>query len=210
MVYGGKLQHYGTGSCPHCHKVHGSEFQILESQRSRFKLMQFMAEMSTTFTPPSESGPARPIIHASAKQKFMLGILICGGTTLVAASGHRKKADFERVAKLKGYQICPKQSAMQGPNKSVAGRQIPTGQYMATQCAGASRPGDCAAPRLVQHALANPAMAAKFQDWEMSEVFYQPNTSRRTKDNTYWMHGLSAHHCATCEKLIPLIMCPSE
>lgn len=210
MVYGGSYQVYGAGVCPNCHAAHVPTFQIQESQQSRFRLMQFMAEMSTILTAVPSIGPTRPpVVHAGAGQRFMLGILISGVTTLVAASGNsHTRRDFVRVAGMKDYMICPPRKALQGPNTSAAGRQIPIGQYMATQRAGASPPGDCAAPRLIQQALSMPALAANLQRWEMSEVFYQPNTERRTKSDPYWVHGLSAHHCATCDNLIPLLMCP--
>ena len=210
MVYGGSYQVYGAGVCPNCGVAHAPAFQIKESQRSRFKLMQFMAEMSTILTATPSIGPSRPpLVHAGAGQRFMLGILISGASTLVAASGNNHtRHDFERVAQMKGYTTCPPRKAMEGFNVSAVGRRIPTGQYMATQRAGASPPGSCAAPRLIQKAFSIPAIAVNRQHWEMSEVFYQPNTERRTRNDPYWVHGLSAHHCATCDNLVPLLMCP--
>lgn len=212
MVYGDSYQTYGGGLCPNCHGTHAPQYKIKETQQSRFKLMQFMAEMSTALTPAVAVGPSRPpVIHAGAGQKFMLGILICGGTTLIAASGNNhSRADFRRVAELKGYRICPPRKATEGVNVSVCGRAIPAGQYMATQSAGASPPGDCAAPRLIQQALSMSGVAGSSQMWEMSEIFYQPNTERRTRDDSHWVHGLSAHHCGTCDTLVPLLMCPNS
>ena len=209
MAYGDKYQIYGAGNCPNCHRIHAPQYQINETQSSRFRLMQFIAEMSTILTPAPPIGPSRPpIMHGSARQKYMIGVLISGGTTLVAASGtNHNKADFQRVANMKGYQICPPRKALLDINTSLGGRQIPAGQYMATQRGGASPPGDCAAPRLIQQALSVPALAGNYNNWAMSEVFYQPNTQRRTRDDPYWVHGLSAHHCATCDNLVPLLMC---
>lgn len=213
MVYGSQYQVYGAGICPNCQTTHSPQYRIKETQKSRFKLMQFMAEMSTILTPTPKTGvrkKAPVVIHAGARQKYMVGILISGGRTLVAASGNNHhKGEFVRVAKMKHYHICPPRRALSGNNKSVVGRQIPNGQYMATQRAGASVAGNCAAPRLIQEALSMPALAKNYQNWKMSEVFYQPNTARRTKDNLYWVHGLSAHHCETCDNLVPLLMCPN-
>jgi hypothetical protein len=86
-------------------------------------------------------------------------------------------------------------------------RQIPAQEYQATQGPGGPTPGNCAAPRLIQHAFTIPAVAENWRNWEMSEVYYQPNTARRTQDDSQWVHGLSAHHCTTCERLVPLLMC---
>jgi hypothetical protein len=174
-----------------------------ETSRSRFRLMQLVVEMGTR-----SSGNAH-IVHAGAGQKFMLGLLIAGPHTFVATSGNNLgNASFVAAANAKGYTICPPRSYSTGVNFSVVGRAIPAGQYMSMQAANASPAGDCAAPRLLQQAFQTLGAPHQPNTWEMSEVFYQPNTQRRTSDNLYWMHGLSAHSCATCQNLVPMLLCP--
>ncbi|MEM9458730.1 MAG: hypothetical protein AAGF11_31425 [Myxococcota bacterium] len=203
-MYGEHYQVYGATQCPNCNQVHAPTHQIPETQRSRFRLMQLMSEMSTTVT----AGNA-PVISGGAKQKFMVGLLISGNDIIVAASGggYRTGA-FVNAAAAKGYAVCPPRSATEGVNLSVVDRVIPSDQYAGCQADGASPAGACAAPRLIQYALSQPGMAANRANWEMSEIMYQPNTGRRAKDNLVWVHGLSAPHCATCENLVPLLMCP--
>lgn len=207
-MYGSNYQVYGAGPCPRTNRPHALASQIRETQRSRFVLMQLIAEMSTAMS-GAGGGIARPVMHAGAGQKFMLGVLLTGGATYVAASGSNNGNNALVTACMrKGYTLCPPRSATGGVHHAVSGRVIPAGQYMSMQAPGASRAGDCAAPRLIEQAIATPAALANRANWAMSEVFYQPNTARRAQDDLYWVHGLSAHSCATCENLVPLLLCP--
>lgn len=203
MVYGEYYQRYGAGVCPRCNVPHAMFLTIKETARSRFKLLQFNAELMAQFSRP-------PTIFVGAKQKFMTGILISGNDVLVAASGSNNRR-IEATANLKGYTLCPEIHDSVG-HISRVGAAIPTLVYQSTHRAGASQPGLCAAPRLIQHAFSIPDVRSNWRNWEMSEIFYQPNTKRRTQDNLVWAHGLSAPHCATCDSLIALLMCtrPAE
>ncbi len=161
----------------------------------------------------------------------MLGLLISGRTVLVAASGASRPPGLKRkektgekrgrqthsklvpVANLKGYTLCPAIDATVAHTSRV-GRTISTDEYAATQAANAGPPGVCAAPKLIHHACSVPALRENWANWEMSEVFYLPDTDSRTpkgdKNPPRWTHGLSAPHCGTCYKLIPLLMCPRQ
>jgi hypothetical protein len=209
MTYGEQYETYGGTICPRCNVAHQAQWQIRERLRSRFKLMQFIAEMATTMhTGPNQIAPA-PYIHAGAGQKFMIGLLDTGALTLVAASGgNLNNQAFMQAAQRKGYTICGPRKATLGNHVSIVNRPIPAGQYMSMQAQGASPPGDCAAPRLIERALELFPAPRNIAGWTMSEVFFQPNTARRTRDDLHWVHGLSAHHCATCANLVPLLLCP--
>jgi len=166
--------------------------------------MQLIAEMSA-----QENAAHRIVMNAGAGQKFMIGLLITPAATLVATSGgNLNNGSFVAAAGRKHYQICPARKATVGVHQSVVGRVIPAGQYMSMQAGGASPAGDCAAPRLIERAFELNAAPRNLAAWAMSEVFYQPNTQRRTRDDLYWVHGLSAHSCATCANLVPLLLCP--
>jgi len=198
MTYGSQYQIYGAGTCPKCTVPHAKFMRIKETSKSRFKILQFQRELMCR-----TSGPLT--INVGAGQKFMVGLLISGQTILVAASGNNN-GRIQATANLKGYTLCPQINGYVG-HQSRVGRNIPTNEYQHTRAPGAPNPGQCAAPRLIQHALTIPAVKNNWRNWEMSEVYYQPNTERRTRDNSHWVHGLSAHHCNTCDNLIPLLMC---
>lgn len=208
MVYGEGYLSYGNTGCSNCGQPHAIAYHIPETPQSRFKLMQFIAEMGTINAP----GHA-PVVNAGAGQKFMVGLLIAGGRTLVTVSGNNLLSGaFVDAARRKGYEICPARKPLVGVHKTFSGRVVPAEQYGAAQAAGASGAGDCAAPRLIERAfelfpVGSAARAAN--TWAMSEVFYQPNTARRTRDDLLWIHGLSAYSCATCANLVPLLLCPA-
>lgn len=198
MVYGEYYQRYGAGVCPRCNVPHAMFLTIKETARSRFKLLQFNAELMAQFSRP-------PTINVGGGQKFMTGLLISGNDVLVAASGSNNRR-IEATANLKGYILCPEIRTSAG-HFSRVGAAIPTLDYESTHRDGASQPGTCAAPRLIEHAFTIPRIKNNWRNWEMSEIFYQPNTARRTRDDLFWVHGLSAPHCATCDSLIALLMC---
>jgi hypothetical protein len=141
-----------------------------------------------------------------AGQKFMVGLLLSGETQLVAASG-KNNSKLQFLAQSMGLILCPEITSTT-EHLSCVGRVIAPAEYEATQAIGGPTPGNCAAPRLIEHAFTLPNVRANMANWEMSEIYYQPNTKRRTKDDLYWEHGLSAHHCDTCDALVPLLMCP--
>jgi hypothetical protein len=165
---------------------------------------------SVVTAPEQETDVIRPtIVTGAGRAKFMLGLLTDGTTTLVATSGkNMNNAAFVRVAKLKGYTICPPRGPAVGTNTSLGGRTISNNDYENCQGADANRPGECAAPRLIQRAFEIPALMRNRAQWAMSEIFYQPNSEKRLEQDLYWVHGLTAHSCATCENLVPVLMCP--
>lgn len=198
-TYGSTHQVYGSRACASCQQPHASWLHIKETHRSRFKLMQFLAEVTARH-------PNGGIFtHDIGNTRYMVGLLISGGTIFVAASGNNNNR-IQPAAQAKGYVLCNRITNPAG-NRSRVGRVIPTVQYQAAQAPAEPSPGNCAAPRLIQHACAN-GHAGNYRTWEMSEVYYEPNTGRRTANDSYWMHGLSAHSCGTCENLVPLLMCP--
>lgn len=199
-TYGSTYQVYGSHACGNCGVPHARFMHVKETSRSRFKLMHFMAEI----TARHQNGGI--FTHNMGSQRFMLGLLISGNQILVAASGNNNNK-ITATANALGYTVCPAIVNTAG-NRSRVNRLIPQPQYAGTQVMGDPNPGNCAAPRLIQHATTLPAVKANWRAWEMSEVFFHPKTSHRTASAPYWVHGLSAHSCGTCENLVPILMCP--
>jgi hypothetical protein len=185
-------------------------------------------------------------LQRGADVKFMLGILLSGDDVLVTASGSGiENESFKAAAALKSYEVCgPVDPA--DPHVSILSRVISTQDYRNTQHGQGYQPGVCAAPRLLAKAFTMPKVMSNLQNWQISEVFYFPNSRARRayEDETdkarlkhveekhkdqkgdpncleckqfdanpvgslYWVPGLSAHSCETCERLVPLLMCPN-
>lgn len=195
---------YGDGPCMLCNAPDATH-EIRETPQSRFKLMQFMAEISTRLTPGEP-----PVITGASSHNFMLGLLMCGGNTLVAASGNNDNKPFLiDAAQRMGYTHCVRHT---GPMVTRTDRQLTSDEVASCEVQGASGPGFCAAPKLISAAISlgyhrNTPVA----QWQMSEIMFQPNTERRTRGmergQVAYDHGLSQASCATCRNLIPMLMC---
>lgn len=150
-----------------------------------------------------------PVVFSGANKQFMLGVLVAGKKIFIAASGNnleRVRGTLPKLSHSLGtFIVCNKRSAQQGNNKTITGSAIEGSEY--SQTLVDNDPGSCAAPRLIQQAMedheaSQPAIRG---NWEMTEIWYDPNTEA---DDSY-VHGLSAKHCNTCAKLVPLLLCPS-
>jgi len=195
-------------------------------------------------------------LRQSADMKFMLGILLIDKYVLISASGSGTEHEsFKAAAALKGYQICGPVD-LDDKHFSIVSRFISAQEYRGTQRGLGYQPGVCAAPRLLAKAftiseimsnLTKQESPFNLKNWQMSEIFYFPNSRARSayeaesdkarlkhveekhKDtkgdptcleckqfdanpvgSLYWVPGLSAHSCETCEQLVPLLMCPKE
>ena len=82
-TYGSTYQVYGSHACSACSESHARVLHIKETRRSRFKLMQFMAEI----TARHQNGGI--LAHnIGGNQRFMLGLMVSGDRIFVAASGN--------------------------------------------------------------------------------------------------------------------------
>jgi len=198
---------YGAARCSLCHLM-GANHQIRETQRSRFRAMLFIAEMSAR----AGDGAGQIIMHGSNNQKFMIGALIAGATTIVACSGnHDNFAPMITAAAHLGYAMAGYRAP---PFATRGGGTVSLVEAGAAHAGGnAPQPGRCAAPKMILEAFSrNLHLNDAWRQWEMSEVFFQPSTSRRTTEINsnfppIYDHGLSQRHCATCNTLVPMLMC---
>jgi hypothetical protein len=153
-------------------------------------------------------------VTAETTGEFMVGILICPERTYVAASGPGlDNPKFRAIAARKGYSVCKARTVDTVPRTTTRGEPISRELYVGAKDPTAPDPGNCAAPRLIQQATEDGSIdKLKRKEWEMSEIYYLPSTAKRTSEQNnglYWLHGLTAHSCQTCEKLVPILLCPA-
>ncbi len=144
--------------------------------------------------------------------EFMIGLLKTPTKTFVAASGTGLTSQAfknTRKAVFPAWVECVARTAAKGPHLSRTGRVIQTAEYSGCQGHAASPPGNCAAPRLLEMAFADPAVdRGTFRQWAMSEIWYLPSPAKMASSDLAWTHGISAESCATCANLVPLLCCP--
>lgn len=156
--------------------------------------------------------------EASRKDWYaMLGLLMTPEGTYVAAAGTFEGITaglFAYVAKKLGYKTCDKNK--KGDTPSVGGAMISKQLYEGAKVDNVA--GTCAAPKLIQQYIAD-RMKVKgkidVSTLHMSEIYFVPNTETHTaktqsQGGLYWTPGLTAHSCETCQKLLPMLLCPSD
>lgn len=208
MTYGEHYVTYGVSRpCARCGMIHGPGGGIRESSLSRFKLMQLL----TTIVFDKHVG----VNLAGHQEPRMLGILITPLRTYAAQSGNWQQGNTQFLvnAQGQGYKSCPPRSHDGTGNMDVAGRPIAAGLYRSSNRIqqGGYAPGNCAAPRLIQQAILDHHAAGakiKLDRCAMSEVMYKSNpTDVPQGARQDWVHGLTAFSCATCDQLVPLLLC---
>ncbi|SAK78331.1 hypothetical protein AWB75_04661 [Caballeronia catudaia] len=206
-MYGSQYVSYGTSkNCPRCARVHLPREGIEETSASRFKLLQLMGELVY----------ARKHQYAGVDQADrMFGVLITPAAIYAAHSGqlHNGFTPFLIAARGRGYTTCDER----GPNfpglLDVRFRPITPDLYKGTKRGGGYPPGACAAPRLIQQAILDHQRRNQRIDltrWAMSEVMYKSDPTRSPASGQDWVHGLTAHSCETCARLVPLLLCTHE
>jgi hypothetical protein len=150
-----------------------------------------------------------------SQQARMFGILITPIGIYAAQSGNWAGGNtpFLIGALGRGYTICPPRTANGPSNTDAAGRPISPALYRSANRVnqGGYAAGNCAAPRLIQQAiLDHQAQSVRINParWSMSEVMYKLNPSEVPAPGRQdWIHGLTAFSCATCERLVPILLC---
>jgi hypothetical protein len=147
----------------------------------------------------------------------MLGLLTTPESTYVSAAGTfaaKTNGLFGYVAKKLGYKVCDKTT--KGDTPSISGVNISRQLYENTRVDNV--PGSCAAPKLIQQYIADKIKSRGQIDVSqihMSEIYFVPDTDKNTEmtqseGGLYWTPGLTAHSCKTCNKLLPMLLCPSR
>ncbi|SAL05168.1 hypothetical protein AWB78_07336 [Caballeronia calidae] len=208
-MYGSQYVLYGaTRACPRCAEIHPPREGIQETAISRFKLMQLMFEL--VYANLHNPGTCR-------QEDRMFGILTTPLRVYAAHSGPTQNGttSFLTAACKRGYKICDERSASLPGRIDIRFNEIPAEEYEATYTRGGGyRPGACAAPRLIQQAILDYQHTGQHIDpttWAMSEVMYKKNpTKSPAGDGQDWIHGLTAHSCETCARLVPLLLCTRD
>ncbi len=201
---------YGNEPCPLC----GQRHLMRELPRARRLTLQVMAQLSTTVD---------RVITGGSPQRFMMGVLLCGTTVLISRSGERTNSIQAAVAplsrlgmRLPDNSLIPYRVSaaphVRPPYTSAGGCPIDLEKLAALRSAGVHpQMGSCAAPHLILEARRR---GLNLSACSLSEVWYHPNTQRRTaaleKGSENYDHGVSAYHCESCRVLVPALLCPSN
>lgn len=201
---------YGNEPCPLC----GQRHLMRELPRARRLALQVMAQLSTT---------ADRVITGGGSQRFMMGVLLCGTTVLISRSGERTNAVKAAVGplghlgmRLPDNSLVPYRVSVaphvRPPYTSAGGCPIDLAKLEAIRSPGVHpQMGSCAAPHLILEARRR---GLNLSACSLSEIWYHPNTQRRTaaleKGSENYDHGLSAYHCESCRVLVPALLCPSQ
>jgi hypothetical protein len=202
MTYGSTHQTYGTKVCARCSLAHDAGHHIRETHSSRFKLMRLLVELVLS---PRLAPPGTPAAAVNADRMF--GVLVTPERTFATHSGELLggTTPFLLLAAARGMTIALTQEEKANGKHTARVGTIRQDQYQSAKVAGAYKPGNCAAPRLIEAALEDPTVTTRDPStWSMSEVMFNPSGS-----NQQWWHGLTAYSCATCEKLVPMLLCPT-
>lgn len=200
---------YGNDPCPLC----GQRHRMREEPRARRLALQVMAELSTTLAGRITGGRS---------QRFMMGVLMQGHTVLISRSGAKTGALQSAVKPLgrlgirdahtnalQRYQVSIAPH-VRPPYTSAGGCPIDVGELEAIRPPGVHpQMGSCAAPHLILEARRR---GLNLSTASLSEIWYHPNTQRRTeaieKGQENYDHGISAYHCESCRLLVPALLCP--
>jgi hypothetical protein len=146
----------------------------------------------------------------SAKQinrPIMFGVLQAGGRLFVASSGIQPAPLFQMYldsANLQAF-VCEKVTHQ---IYSYVGSNIST---LVSNCKVDNKPLDCAAGKLIAKAIQLKLPVP----YHMTEVRFDIKNWDRVLDSSnkkasFSEHGISNPSCRTCEKLLPLMMCPEK
>ncbi len=201
-------QVYGAGVCPRCEAAHAPECCLRESQRSRSKLMQLIAEVTAELRAAGVAPQPFAPVNPGPNGRFSIGILEAAQHVLVAASGNQQNFPaLVAVVQRKGYRLCGPRGGRMGKHRTVQQVQIAAAEYEATEEPGGRIPGECVGPRLLEQAFDLVAPPRNISKWALSEVVFDA-TPVLSSDPGRWARGLPPHRCETCDRLMALLLCP--
>lgn len=172
LVYGRDAE------CRRCNAFHPFKLTPAETDRADFMASKIAAK-------------------ANLKEKGMVGILIdADGKIALAVSGNAKKANltFQAARSIDGdlYQ-----------SLELAG-DVDISKYVTLEeigfctAEGAAPPGNCAAPKLVAHALG--------KGWKLPFAISEVWSDRKNKAEDKFAKNEPIESCLACGKLVPLMM----
>lgn len=174
----------------------------------------------------------------AADWKAMLGLLITpNGIYATAAGTFRNNETLQHVIRKKKYKTCIKPcqtSSIHGLAISKPQFGTPPGAKepnVPGSCAAPRLIGQWIEDAKKNKWTLDKGRSLEAQGWAMSEIYFLPNTAERFKamypgfvelrvdgktaaygyerdKGLYWLPGLTAHSCDTCERVVPLLLCP--
>jgi hypothetical protein len=162
---------------------------------------------------------AGALTAAQREARFVFGVLVAGTLTFVGVSGAAVPPNFAlAVRRVPGVQAVG--ATVPLPVHTYGGTLLTPVVIAGCQAGGANAPLSCAAPKLIVAAtLLHGVPGGVNVPYAMSEVWFDPKlwdrktavtNTRKEADLAlvFTEHGQSRLSCATCQNLLPLLMCP--
>jgi len=209
------MRTYANTVCTNCAAIHPVAQQLTESLFTKRRAKEVVFQLMQIYRQTGAGAGA--LTSAERKARFVFGVLVAGGQTFVGVSGTALPANFTlAVGRIPGVTVA---GAVTSPVHTFGGTLLKAGTIAACQGEGGNIPLSCAAPKLIVAANALRAAQAFNTPYAMSEVWFDPNQwDRRTvvtdsrKEvkiaEVFTDHGKSRSSCATCQALLPMLMCP--
>ncbi|MGO9337640.1 MAG: hypothetical protein ACLPY1_09050 [Terracidiphilus sp.] len=210
---------YANTVCGTCLAPHAVNHHLTESLATKRRAKEIVFHLMQIYNKTGMGAGA--LTNAEREARFVFGVLVAGAHTLVGVSGVAVPANFAMaVGRIPGVNLV---GAVAAPVRTYGGTVIAPGVIVACQAPGANVPLSCAAPKLIVAANllhAAGGAAAPNVPYAMSEVWCDPRQwERRTAvtatrneaaiNAVFTDHGQSRLSCATCQNLLPLLMCPN-
>lgn len=214
---------YANTLCQHCNAIHAPAIHIDENLETKRRTKEIVHHLSLIYNRQGGGrtvpAGAPQITNAEAERPYIIGVLKAGPLTFVAHSGGASATFTEALRRvtmtmpgliLAGPVVVPVQTRGGTPIAPavIAGCQAPL--------PGGNVPLSCAAPKLIDAANRNPAA---IMPYFMSEVWVDVRNFERATAVTgartelviagvHTDHGHSRQSCATCQNVVPILMCP--
>lgn len=213
---------YADTHCQHCNAIHAPALHIDESLETKRRSKEIVHHLSLIY---NRQGGGRvvpagaPLItNAEADRPYIIGVLRAGPLTFVSHSGGASATFTEALRRITltmpGLIIA---SPVILPVRTRGQTAIAPAVIAGCQAPGSNVPLSCAAPKLIDAANRNPAA---IMPYSMSEVWVDVRNFERATAVTgarteaiiaavHTDHGHSRLSCATCQNVVPILMCPN-
>jgi len=213
---------YANTFCANCLAVHPVGDHIDENLETKRRTKEIVFHLSLIFNRMG-GGRARPvglaITNAEASRPLIVGVLTAGPRTYVARSGGPGAAPAFDEALRQVLQSLPTlqiAGPVVVPVLTRGGTAIGAANIAGCHVPGSNVPLQCAAPKLIDAANRDPLAVMPYH---MSEVWFDAHNYERatavtatrseaTIAGVFTDHGHTRLSCATCQNVVPILMCP--
>jgi hypothetical protein len=207
--------------CPRCDKPK-SEHVILETPDARSKADQLIAKLENMRGDRKNSS----LKFLRRGEGYMVGVLICKGNQIFAAmSGTNTLSGFSAAVESLGWNLCGPIDFKKMHDRSGRIRYSEENFSRLRAPPGSPRPGNCAAPKLIQTALGSGHQPAHMSEryyspvlHEAVEVAYQHTITnlktgklKKSWERPWWFgHGETVPSCDTCKLQLTPMLCGDQ